>query len=472
MPSTQLYWEDVREGDEIPALKKKLTKKNLVIYAVSAGDLYELHYDKDTATAQGFKDVIVHGRLKGALLAQAVTDWIGDEGRVKKLTCNNRGADYPGDEFTVKGKVTRKFEEGGERLVALDLWGENPAGEKTTFGTAVVSLPSKGASSQVTIKESKAVGKRLAGRNAVVTGGGRGIGRAVCLALAQEGANVVVCDLGVTVAGAKEQSSPADEVVEECKKLGVKAIANYGDVSKFKDAEAMIKACVDNFGRIDILCNIAGIDRPKMIWNMSEEEWDQVIAVHLKGTFNLTRHAAPLMREQRYGRIINCVSEAYQGGVSHINYAAAKGGIASFSYGTARELGRYGVTCNVFVPRASTRMVQGEEVMKMIQKRVEAGLMTQEKADEMKMDTMPPEYFANFIAFLASEEAGWINGQVFLTTPGALGLFSQPEIILQVRHDPNKEGVWTIEQCAQITKEKLLVKYKNPAPPEAPKDKK
>ncbi len=139
----QLYFEDVKENTDIPKLVKKLTKKNLVVYAVTAGDLYELHYDKDTATAQGFKDVIVQGRLKSALLAQAVTDWIGDKGQVRKLTCNNRGADYPGDEFIVKGKVTRKYQEGGENRIEIEVWGENPAGEKTTSGIAVASLPSK-----------------------------------------------------------------------------------------------------------------------------------------------------------------------------------------------------------------------------------------------------------------------------------------------------------------------------------------
>ena len=140
----QLYFEDVKENEEIPQVVKKLTKRNLVVYAVTAGDLYELHYDKDTATAQGFRDVIVQGRLKSALLAQAVTDWIGNGGQVRKLTCNNRGADYPGDEFTVKGKVSRKYQENGEKLVELELWGENPAGDKTTFGTAVAALPGKG----------------------------------------------------------------------------------------------------------------------------------------------------------------------------------------------------------------------------------------------------------------------------------------------------------------------------------------
>ncbi len=144
MSHHQVYFEDVNEGDEIPAITQKISKKDLVIYAVTAGDLYELHYDKDTATAQGFKDVIVHGRLKSALLARAVTEWMGEDGKVTKLTCNNRGADFPGDDFTVKGTVTGKKQENGENLVALDVWGENPEGKKTTFGTAEADLPSKG----------------------------------------------------------------------------------------------------------------------------------------------------------------------------------------------------------------------------------------------------------------------------------------------------------------------------------------
>src|SRR4030042_2185419 len=127
--------------------------------------------------------------------------------------------------------------------------------------------------------------KRLKGRNGVVSGAGRGVGRAVALALAEEGANVVVCDLGGATDGTGTDKSPADEVVAECRKFGVKAVANYGDVSDFKTAEAMVKSCVDNFGRIDILCNIAGIDKPRMIWKMTEQEWDQGVAVHLKGTF-------------------------------------------------------------------------------------------------------------------------------------------------------------------------------------------
>jgi len=184
------------------------------------------------------------------------------------------------------------------------------------------------------------VGERLKGKNAVVTGGGRGIGRAVALALAEEGANIVVCDLGGTMEGAGTDTSPADATANECRQLGVKAVPNYGDVSDFSTAEEIVQTCVNSFGKIDIVCNIAGILRPRMIFNMSEEEWDRVLAVHLKGTWNLCRHACVLMRQQRYGRMINCTSEAYAGTVGHTNYGAAKGGIVSLTYAIAREMGR------------------------------------------------------------------------------------------------------------------------------------
>lgn len=306
--------------------------------------------------------------------------------------------------------------------------------------------------------------KRLKGRNAVVSGAGRGIGRAISLALAEEGANVVVCDLGAAVDGSGTDKSPSEEVVEECRKLGVKAVANYGNVTNFKDTEAMVKACVDNFGRIDILCNIAGIDKPAMIWKMTEQEWDQVIAVHLKGTFNLIRHAAPLMREQKYGRIINCVSEAYQGGPGHLNYAAAKGAIATLTYGVAREMGRYGVTCNAFIPRANTRMTMGPGVVEGLQKRVTVGAMTQAKLDEMLKSMADPKYFVTFVAYLASDAAANVNGQIFLTAGTTVGIFSQPQITIQVPRDWEKEGRWTFEEIEKLVPKKLLVGYVNPSP--------
>ncbi len=311
------------------------------------------------------------------------------------------------------------------------------------------------------------MGDKLKGKNAVVTGAGRGIGKAVAVALAEEGANVVVCDLGGAVDGSGTDKTLADEVVAECQKLGAKAVAQYGDVSSFKDAEAMVKACVDNFGRIDIVCNIAGIDKPRMIWNMSEEEWDQVVAVHLKGTFNLIRHSAPLMREQRYGRIINCVSEAILGGPSHLNYAAAKGGIATLTYGSARELGKYSVTANAICPQAWTRMTADEKVIEGMKKRIAAGLMAPEQLDRMMNELADPSYFATFVAYLASDAAANVNGQIFFVSGTQLGHWSQPEVVAKVTRDWKTEGRWPVEEIEKLVPEKLLVGYVNPAPPQA-----
>ena len=313
---------------------------------------------------------------------------------------------------------------------------------------------------------------KLKGRNAVVTGAGRGIGKAIAIALAEEGANVVVCDLGGAVDGTGTDRTPADEVVAECKKLGADVVAQYGDVSSFADAEAMVKACVDKFGRIDILCNIAGIDKPKMIWNMSEQEWDQVVGVHLKGTFNLIRHAAPLMREQRYGRIINCVSEAFIGGPSHLNYAAAKGGIATLTYGAAREMGRYGVTSNAICPRAWTRMTADDKVIEGIKKRIEAGLMPPDQLDKMMNELADPSYFAGFAAYLASEAAADVNGQIFFVAGTELGHWTQPTVETKVTRDWKKEGPWRFDEIAQLVPEKLLVNYVNPSPPQPDEKKK
>ena len=314
------------------------------------------------------------------------------------------------------------------------------------------------------------MGNKLKGRNAVVTGAGRGIGKAVAVALAEEGANVVACDLGVAVDGSGTDQSPASQTVAECKKHGVKAIAQFGNVASFSDAEAAVKACVDNFGRIDILCNIAGIDKPKMIWNMSEEEWNQVIAVHLKGTFNFMRQAAPLMREQKYGRIINCTSEAWLGGVTHLNYGAAKGGIVTLTWGAAQELGPSGITVNAICPRARTRMTDDPKVREMVVKRVEKGLMDASVLKRMDREMVDPSAFAKVVAFLASDDAALINGQVFLTTALTVARYSKPETVAQVENPG--EGPWTLEAIkSAFSADKLLKGYVNPAPPK-PEEKK
>ncbi len=308
---------------------------------------------------------------------------------------------------------------------------------------------------------------RLKGKNAVVTGAGSGIGKAVALALAEEGANIVVCDLGGATDGTGSGATLADETVAECKKSGAQAIAQYGSVADWSAAEQMIKACVDNFGRIDILVNVAGIDRARMIWNLSEEDWDMVIAVHLKGTFNTMRHAAPLMREQRYGRIVNTISEAFVGTVGHVNYGAAKGGIASLTYAGAWELGRYGITVNAICPRAATRMTMGPEVLAGYKKRVESGLWTQERYEEVT-HVATADYLATIPAFLCSDEAAHINGCIFGASGASFSYWAPSHESIMFGRDWDNYGKWTWEEVKK-SMPTLLKGYVNPAPPEQKK---
>jgi NAD(P)-dependent dehydrogenase (short-subunit alcohol dehydrogenase family) len=197
----------------------------------------------------------------------------------------------------------------------------------------------------------------LEGKVAVVTGSGRGIGRGVAMLMAAEGAKVVVNDPGVAVDGTGHDNGPAAEVVAEIKAKGGTAVPNFDTVATLEGGENIIKTALDNFGRIDILVNVAGILRDRMIFNMPKEDWDAVIAVHLKGHFNTIKPASILMRQQRWGRIINFSSTSgLTGNAGQANYGAAKAGIAGLTRVVARDLGRYGVTCNAIAPGAATRM--------------------------------------------------------------------------------------------------------------------
>ena len=300
------------------------------------------------------------------------------------------------------------------------------------------------------------MGKRLEGKNAVVTGAGRGIGRELALALAAEGAKMIVNDAGVERDGSGSSTSPADEVVQLIRDRGGVAVDSYESVADHAAADRIIKACVDNFGRIDILCNLAGIARERMVFNLPEEDWDAVIAVHLKGTFNCTKHACIRMREQKGGRIINTTSEAWRGTVGQANYGAAKGGIVSFTRSVAREMAKYGVTCNAICPGAATRMTLSEEVKAGFQKRYEAGLITKERLDLML--SMPgPEFVPPIAVYLASDEAGTISGKVFGCGGGLITIYSEPKPIRSIEKDYKKEGPWTLEELMALVPEKLTV---------------
>ncbi len=238
----------------------------------------------------------------------------------------------------------------------------------------------------------------LEGRIAIVTGAGRGIGRAHALELARHGAKVVVNDYGVSLAGEDIGESPAHQVVAEVEAMGGEAVVNGADVADFEAAAAMVQQAIDTFGGLDILVNNAGFVRDRMIVNTSEEEWDSVIRVHLKGHFAPLRHAGGYWRaeakagRQRIARVINTSSGAgLQGSIGQGTYSAAKAGIAGLTLVAAAEMGRYGVTVNAIAPVAKTRMTEGA-------------------FDTSAMAL--PEDNSPIVAWLASEEAGDVTGRV------------------------------------------------------------
>lgn len=310
---------------------------------------------------------------------------------------------------------------------------------------------------------------RLNGKCAVITGGGGGLGRETALAFAAEGARVLVVDPGTSRGGEGSDKAPADRVVDEIKAKGGLAAASYNSVTDFKAAEGIINSCVEKFGRIDILVNLAGILRERMVWNLTEEDWDLVISTHLKGTFNCCKYAAAIMRKQRYGRIINITSEAWRGVTGQANYSAAKGGIVSFTKSIAKELGGYGVTANAVSPLAATRLSMTEEVKFGLKKQLEMGAITKAFYDAA-MNLCGPQYIPPLFVYLASDKAANINGQVFFITRGKVAIYSEP-IEEKTIYKTNAEGMWTLDELEKFIPDSLLVGYVNPAPPQPPKEK-
>ncbi len=270
----------------------------------------------------------------------------------------------------------------------------------------------------------------LKDRVAVVTGSGRGIGREFALCLAREGAKVVVNDLGSGLDGEGTDDDPAAQVVKEIEAEGGEAVASFDSVSDFDAAERIIQTAVDSFGKIDILVNNAGIVRDRTLVKMTEDDFDAVVGVHMKGTFNCARHAAPLMKEQEYGRIINVTSQAgLRGNFGQTNYGGAKAAIMGMTFIWAQELTKYGVTVNAMSPAGATRMT--------------AALF--ERTGTEPPPEQDPALNAPMVAYLASEQAAHVNGQLLGRTDYAYTIYRHP---LQKAY-MWKDGPWAPAEVAE-----------------------
>ena len=264
----------------------------------------------------------------------------------------------------------------------------------------------------------------LDGKVAIVTGAARGLGRGEALQLASQGARLVINDLGVKPDGSGRDEGPARAVVEEIEKMGGEAVPHFGDVADWSDAQSLIQTAIDSFGELNILVNNAGFLRDAMPWNMTEQDFDDVVRVHLKGHFCPMRFAISYWRDKGkakgepiYGRLINTASESYLfGNPPQFNYAAAKAGIVSMTMGAAQLLLKYGVTANVFVPRARTRMTDSGPLKAIFQK------------PEEGFDVFAPENATPLVGYLASPRAARISGYVFIIWNKEVKIVSRPGV--------------------------------------------
>ena len=314
----------------------------------------------------------------------------------------------------------------------------------------------------------------LDGKVVAMTGAGRGIGRECALLAASEGARIVVNDPGVNPDGSGHDDGPAAQVVAEIKAMGGEAVANFADVSSMEGGESIIRSALDTYGRLDGLINLAAILRDRMIFNLNEQEWDDVIRVDLKGHFTTIKPASVLMRQQRYGRIVNYSSvSGLQGNSGQANYGAAKAGVAGLTRVAARDLGRYGVTVNCIAPGASTRLTatvpQASRELRASRGIAGAGgaAPANAAAEAAAAAMRGPDMVAPMTVYLLLDEAWNINGRIFQVAGGHVGL-------LQDMYPPFKNifknGKWTLDELRNLVPAQLMAGVVNPAPPPADLD--
>lgn len=282
--------------------------------------------------------------------------------------------------------------------------------------------------------------KLLEGKVAVVTGAGRGIGRGDAIAFAEAGAKVVVNDLGGGADGAGSDTTPAQQVVDEIKALGGEAVANTDSVAEAEGAENIIQTAVDTFGSVDILVNNAGILRDRMVFNMTDDDWDIIQKVHLYGHFYCARAASRHMRAQKWGRIINTSSTAGLASTfGQANYGAAKEGIVGLTRQISRDLAKYNVTCNAIRPTAASRLTLNPDLIAAWEKAGRVGAKEQ-------MEAKTADDIAPFMVFLCTDLAGNISGRTFNVFGGQISLYSEPELERTIF----KSGRWTVEELMEV----------------------
>ncbi len=301
------------------------------------------------------------------------------------------------------------------------------------------------------------MGECLKGKVAVVTGSGGGIGRGIVLAMAEEGAQVVVNDLGCNPKGEGENALMADSVVTEIEAAGGQAVANYESIATMDGAQRLVQQAIDRFGRIDILVNNAGITRVNMLWDMTEEEWDTVIATNLKGTWACIKAAAPHMIAQRSGRIINFSSDmALRGGTGVAPYSASKAGVLGLTITAALELGVYGITVNAIWPGARSRFREAGADWRGKYK------LYRPRSDGPRppQPDMDPANVAPIVVYLARDEAQDINAQVFRASSGNISRVSP----IGAQQAISKDGRWTQAELTEAVPKQLTAGLENPAP--------
>ena len=321
------------------------------------------------------------------------------------------------------------------------------------------------------------MGSRLEGKVAIVTGAGRGIGRGVAKLLAEEGASVVVNDLGGDVGGEGGSTTPADQVVEEIRSAGGTAVANHDSVAEFDSAARVVQTALDNFGRVDVLNHVAGILRDRMIFNMTEGEWDAVLQVHLYGAFNMVRNVVPHMINQRYGRIVLFSSGSGLGASGQANYATAKEGMVGFARALSRELDEFDISVNAVYPGAATRMTEtvpeSTQQLRQQQRGAAAAAVAQggQGAGQGAPITGPPEARdaennAPKAVYLSSEAGGDITGQVIGVSGWPMTLYSPRHVAKSI----HKNGRWTLDELDDLIPVSLGAGLVNPVPPAAPRE--